>query len=175
MVVNRQITALDNFLKWRNSVVKQYRQLGIPINELEKYVPFIPKRVLRGEEADIVKTIFGTGVEQATGDNFDTLLAELSKMDPNLRQRTTKATRPSEVNKLLKSDWLTEDAAVAMSLRGTRAIKAQEFRKFGDEFIAEYGLHATDITKMTGGSVPEGYVAYKVGLDQEGNKIFQKS
>jgi hypothetical protein len=172
---DRQITALDNFLKWRNSVVKQYRQLGIPINELEKYVPFIPKRVLRGEEADIVKTIFGTGVEQATGDNFDTLLAELSKMDPNLRQRTTKATRPSEVNKLLKSDWLTEDAAVAMSLRGTRAIKAQEFRKFGDEFIAEYGLHATDITKMTGGSVPEGYVAYKVGLDQEGNKIFQQA
>jgi len=172
---DRQITALDNFLKWRNSVVKQYRQLGIPINELEKYVPFIPKRVLRGEEADVVKTIFGTGVEQATGDNFDTLLAELSKMDPNLKQRTTKATRPSEVNKLLKSDWLTEDAAVAMSLRGTRAIKAQEFRKFGDEFIAEYGLHATDITKMTGGSVPEGYVAYKVGLDQEGNKIFQQA
>jgi len=172
---DRQITALDNFLKWRNSVVKQYRQLGIPINELEKYVPFIPKRVLRGEEADVVKTVFGTGVEQATGDNFDTLLAELSKMDPNLRQRTTKATRPSEVNKLLKSDWLTEDAAVAMSLRGTRAIKAQEFSKFGDEFIAEYGLHATDITKMTGGSVPEGYVAYKVGLDQEGNKIFQQA
>ena len=172
---DRQITALDNFLKWRNSVVKQYRQLGIPINELEKYVPFIPKRTLRGEEADIVKTVFGTGVEQATGDNFDTLLAELSKMDPNLKRRTTKATRPSEVNKLLKSDWLTEDAAVAMSLRGTRAIKAQEFRKFGDEFIAEYGLHATDITKMTGGSVPEGYVAYKVGLDQEGNKIFQQA
>jgi len=62
-----------------------------------------------------------------------------------------------------------------MSLRGTRAIKAQEFSKFGDEFIAEYGLHATDITKMTGGSVPEGYVAYKVGLDQEGNKIFQQA
>ena len=41
---DRQITALDNFLKWRNSVVKQYRQLGIPINELEKYVPFIPKK-----------------------------------------------------------------------------------------------------------------------------------
>ena len=35
----------------------------------------------------------------------------LQKQDPNLKQRTTKATRPAEVNALLKKDWLTEDAA----------------------------------------------------------------
>jgi hypothetical protein len=170
----RQINALDNFLKWRNSVVKQYRQIGIPINELEKYVPFIPRRPLKKDEADLLRSVFGTGVREATADNFDTLLAELSKADPNLKARTTKATRPSQVNKMLNKPWLTEDAAVAMSIRGARAIKAQELNSFVDEFVQTYGLRAGDLSQIAGNTVPDGYTAYKLGVDQAGNKVLQQ-
>lgn len=169
----RQINALDEFLKWRNSVVKQYRQIGIPINELEKYVPFIPMRTLKAEEADTLKTMFGTGVKSAEMDNFDTLMAELTKQDPNLKARTTNATRPGEVNSMLKKPWLTEDAAVAMSIRGTRAIKAQEFSNFADEFVKTYGLGLDELGQIANGTIPEGYGAFKVGKDTQGNKVFQ--
>jgi hypothetical protein len=171
----REIAALDNFLKWRNSVVKQYKQIGIPINELEKYVPFIPQRPLKKDEADLLKAAFGTGVRDATADNFDTLLTELSKADPNLKARTTKATRPSQVNEMLKKPWLTEDAAVAMNIRGQRAIKAQELNSFVDEFIQTYGLRADDLAQMAGNAVPDGYTAYKLGVDQAGNKTLQQA
>ena len=171
----REIAALDNFLKWRNSVVKQYKQIGIPINELEKYVPFIPQRPLKKDEADLLKAAFGTGVRDATADNFDTLLTELSKADPNLKTRTTKATRPSQVNEMLKKPWLTEDAAVAMNIRGQRAIKAQELNSFVDEFIQTYGLRADDLAQMAGNTVPDGYAAYKLGVDQAGNKTLQQA
>lgn len=171
----REINALDNFLKWRNSVVKQYKQIGIPINELEKYVPFIPQRPLKRDEADLLKAAFGTGVRDATADNFDTLLTELSKADPNLKARTTKATRPSQVNEMLKKPWLTEDAAVAMNIRGQRAIKAQELNSFVDEFIQTYGLRADDLAQIAGNAVPDGYTAYKLGVDQAGNKTLQQA
>ena len=171
---DRQVNALDNFLKWRNSVVKQYRQMGIPINELEKYVPFIPTRGLKTPEADTLRTVFGTGVKDATTDNFDTLMAELVKRDPNLKARTTNATRPSEVNAMLKKPWLTEDAAVAMSIRGSRAIKAEEFSNFADEFVKTYGLSMEDLGKsITGSSIPDGYSAFKIGKDTNGTKVFQ--
>lgn len=170
----RQINALDNFLKWRNSIVKQYRQIGIPINELEKYVPFIPRRPLKKDEADLLRSVFGTGIREATADNFDTLLTELSKADPNLKARTTKATRPSQVNKMLNKPWLTEDAAVAMSIRGARAIKAQELNSFVDEFVQTYGLRAGDLSQIAGNTVPDGYTAYKLGVDQAGNKVLQQ-
>jgi hypothetical protein len=169
---DRQVTALDNFLKWRNSVVKTYRQMGIPINELERYVPFIPKRMLKKEEASTLRSVFGTGIKEANQDNFDTLLATLQKQDPNLKKRTTQATRPSEVNAMLSKDWLTEDAAVAMNIRGTRAIKAQEFSKFADEFVSTYGLKMGDISQL--GSIPDGYAAYQVGFDKDGTKVFRE-
>jgi hypothetical protein len=171
---DRQITALDNFLKWRNSVVKQYTQMGIPINELEKYVPFIPQRPLQKDESNVLRAVFGTGVKDATADNFDTLLSELSKADPSLKTRTTKATRPSEVNKMLKKPWLTEDAAVAMSVRGSRAIKAQELNSFIDEFIQTYGMRADDLARISSNTIPEGYLAYRVGADQAGHKVLQQ-
>jgi len=171
----RQINALDNFLKWRNSVIKQYQQIGIPINELEKYVPFIPRRPLKKDEADLLRSAFGTGVREATADNFDTLLTELSKADPNLRARTTKATRPSQVNEMLNRPWLTEDAAVAMNIRGARAIKAQELNSFVDEFVQTYGLKAGDLSQIAGNTVPDGYTAYKLGVDQAGNKVLQQA
>ena len=169
----RQITALDNFLKWRNSVVKQYRQIGIPINELEKYVPFIPERVLNKKEAEVLRNTFGTGVKDAGVDNFDTFMAGITRADPNLKKRTTGATRPSEVNKILKKNWLTEDAAIAMNIRGQRAIKAQELNTFVDEFVDTYGLRASDLAELAGNTVPDGYNAYRVGIDSTGNKVLE--
>ena len=169
----RQITALDNFLKWRNSVVKQYRQIGIPINELEKYVPFIPERVLNKKEAEVLRNTLGTGVKDAGVDNFDTFMAGITRADPNLKKRTTGATRPSEVNKILKKNWLTEDAAIAMNIRGQRAIKAQELNTFVDEFVDTYGLRASDLAELAGNTVPDGYNAYRVGIDSTGNKVLE--
>jgi hypothetical protein len=75
---------------------------------------------------------------------------------------------------MLKKPWLTEDAAVAMNIRGQRAIKAQELNSFVDEFIQTYGLRADDLAQMAGNTVPDGYTAYKLGVDQAGNKVLQQ-
>ena len=60
--------SLNGEIRWSSN----YVQAGIPINELEKYVPFIPTRPLRKDEAETLRTVFGTGVKDAHQDNFDT-------------------------------------------------------------------------------------------------------
>lgn len=164
--------ALDAFLKWRDSVVKDYKKLEIPINELENYVPFIPVRGLKSDEQAAMRTLFGTGVHEVN--DVDQLLSYLAKTDPNLKPRTTKAKSPAEVNKVLGKDWLTEDAALAMSLRGTRAIKAQEVASFLQGFIQKYGLSVDDITKTVGGNIPNGYKMYIIKTEGNGRKILQE-
>jgi hypothetical protein len=164
--------ALNSFLKWRDSVVKEYRNLQIPIHELENYVPFIPVRGLKEPEQEALRTMFGTGMK--SGDELNTLLDTLAKTDPNLHERTTQAKSPAEVNKVLGKEWLTEDAALAMALRGTRAIKAQEVAKFLDGFLGKYGLKPEDLGAMAGGRIPNGYKMYIVKVEDSGKKVLQE-
>jgi hypothetical protein len=164
--------AYDAFIKWRESVVKMYTDRQIPINELEQYVPFIPMRSLKKGEADALRTVFGTGNKQAT--NVDELLAFLSKTDPNLIERTTKARAPSQVNKLLGKEWLTEDAAVAMSVRGTRAIKASKVADFLKGFIDKYGLNWQDMIAQNAGQIPSGYKMFITKTEKNGKKVLEE-
>lgn len=138
--------ALDAFVKWRDSVVKMYTDRQIPMSVLENYVPFIPIRGLKSSEQDALRTVFGTGLKNPAQSSEDELLKALQTEDPNLITRTTQARSPKEVNQLLGKDWLTEDAALAMSIRGVRAIKATQLADFLNGFVDRYGLNAEELT-----------------------------
>ena len=164
--------ALESFIKWRESVVKMYKDRQIPIEELINYVPYIPVRALKPDESAMMGTLFGTG--NYSGNTVDELVSLLSKTDPNLIERTTKGTTPKEVNKLLGKDWLTEDAAVAMSLRGSRAIEAVQVADFLKGITDKYGIDVGAIKDVGQGGIPKGYKMYIVHADQSGKKVLQE-
>lgn len=138
--------AYDAFIKWRESIVKTYQDMQIPMTALEKYVPFIPVRALKDDERSALRALYGTTVKDTP--NVDDIL---SLADSNLMERTTKGvTRPKEINDLLGKEWLTEDAALAMAMRGTRAIKSTEVNKFLEGFMAKYGLEYKDLVRSQG-------------------------
>lgn len=169
---DEQIDRLSSFLGWRESIAKDYLKLGIPMEVIEQYVPFIPTRALSKAESQGLKTMFGTG--NASPENIGEDLLTLQRLDPNLKHRTTQATRPSQVNAVLEKPWLTEDAAIAMSVRGARAIKAQEFTKFADDFVQQYGMGIKDLAVATGSEIPAGYKAYRIATDTTGTRSFRE-
>lgn len=93
------------------------------------------------------------------------LMDLISQMDPYLKHRTTRAIDPSEVNKVLGREWLTEDAAVAMARRGIKAIRGQEAATFLTGMMQKYGLQINDLQTL--GSLPPGYALVRPA--QKGN------
>lgn len=171
---NIQLMA-DNFVKWREGLVKTYKQLEIPVNELENYVPFIPVRSLKKSEREGLNAIYGT-VEKAGAMGDDGILDMVKRLDPNLKQRTTNAIDPREVNKLLTQQggkpWLSEDPAHMMMVRGTRGIKTEEAAGFIQDFTKQYGLTPEDLVKLKG--TPKGYGYFENVTDGTGSQILKK-
>jgi hypothetical protein len=163
--------ALKEFIKWRESVVKEYEKRAIPMNVLEKYVPFVFVRKGSTDEMETLSSLFGTG---SLPDNQDisSLINWLSGADPNILPRTTKATDPTQINKFLKKPILSEDAGAIMSLRGTRAIQAQELYDFAEEFSGKYGM---SIEEMASYKNLKGYKAYTTKVGSDGRRIFQEA
>lgn len=162
--------AFREFIKWRESVVKEYQKREIPINVLEKYVPFVFTRKGNADEMSALNALFGTG-SMPEGDDLSSLINWLSGYDPNLKPRTTQATSPSEVNKILKKDILSENAAVIMSTRGARAIRATELYDFADTFAEKYGMTIDEMSKY---GMPNGYKLYVPETTPDGRKIFKE-
>lgn len=162
--------ALTEFVKWRESVVNEYRNRSIPINVLEKYVPFVFVRKPSADEMDALGGIFGTGSIPET-DDLSSIVSWLSGTDPNLKPRTTQASNPADVNRILKKDLLSEDAAVIMATRGTRAIRAIELYDFADTFSQKYGMTIDEMAKY--GS-PKGYKLYQPTTTPDGRKMFKE-
>lgn len=162
--------AFREFIKWRESVVKEYQKREIPINVLEKYVPFVFTRKGNADEMSALNALFGTG-SMPEGDDLSSLINWLSGYDPNLKPRTTQATSPSEVNKILKKDILSENAAVIMATRGARAIRATELYDFADTFAEKYGMTIDEMSKY---GMPNGYKLYVPETTPDGRKTFKE-
>ena len=162
--------AFREFIKWRESIVKEYQKRDIPINVLEKYVPFVFTRKGTADEMLALNALFGTG-SMPEADNLSSLINWLSGYDPNLRPRTTQATNPLEVNKVLKKPILSEDGAVIMATRGTRAIQATELYDFAEEFMGQYGRTVDEMAEY--GNI-KGYSLYKPKTTPDGRRVFEK-
>jgi hypothetical protein len=146
--------ALDAFKQWRTDVVNKYRENGVSFTPLEEYVPFIATgKPLTKDEMGLLRGLFGTGIKEAQSND---LLEMVGKMDPHLRERTTKAIDPAEINKVLGREWLTEDAAVAMARRGVKAIRGEEAATFLGGMAQKYGLTIDNVNELK--NLPEGYV-----------------
>jgi len=144
----------DEFIKWRSEIAETYQKLGIDFTPIEHYVPFIPVgRPLTKDEAAMLKGLFGTSVKTTDAEDIMSLI---TKFDPNLKTRTTKALNPAEINRVLGREWLTEDAGVAMARRGIRAIRGQEAITFLGGMAEKYGLTIDDIGELK--NLPTGYV-----------------
>jgi hypothetical protein len=153
-ITPRIANAVEKFKQWRQQIVETYRKLGVEFTPMEAYVPFITTgKPLSKDELALLKSVFGTGIREVQSSD---LVEMVSKYDPNLIPRTTKAINPAEVNKVLGREWLTEDAAVAMARRGIRAIRGEQAATFLQGMIQKYGLTVDDVTKLKG--LPEGYV-----------------
>lgn len=166
--------AADMFKKWREGLIKDYNDLGIPINELENYVPFIPTRSLKNEERAGLKALFGTADSKAFDPDAD-ILDVIKKLDPNLRQRTTNAIDPREVNRALgegAKPWLSEDPAHMMLVRGTRAVKTKEVAQFVNNFLDVYGLKVSDLAELK--KMPKGYAFFENFTDATGAKVLKQ-
>ncbi|MCK9444981.1 MAG: hypothetical protein M0Q14_10705 [Tissierellaceae bacterium] len=162
----------DGFISWRDSIVKMYKEMGIPIHELENYVPFIPTRSLKPHEKAGLRSIFGTAETMRVDEAADDIFEMMSVIDPNLIERTTQALDPRDVNVALKKPWLSEDPAHMMMVRGTRAIKAQEASGFIQGFLDQYGLTPADLAKLK--DRPKGYMLYENVVDATGARMLKK-
>lgn len=136
----------QQFKNWTHSIVKEYQDLGIPIRELENYVPYVTKGRLSKEESRALKQEFGR--ENVTRTQFDDIRGKVAGgLDPYTLNRTLGAT-PREINAFLGREWLTEDAGIAMALRGSKFIRAKEMIKFMDGVIAKYAVDPEQIGKL---------------------------
>lgn len=162
--------AFREFIKWRESIVKEYQKRDIPINVLEKYVPFVFTRKGNVDEMLALNALFGTG-SMPEADNLSSLINWLSDYDPNLRPRTTQATNPAEVNKILSKPILSEDGAVIMATRGTRSIQAMELYDFAEDFMSQYGRTVDEMAEY--GNL-KGYSLYKPKTTPDGRRVFEK-
>lgn len=168
-IPERLLPVVDGFREWRESIVKTYKKLEIPINELENYVPFIPVRALKESESIGIKSIFGEVKNLNTSDD---VLVMYQKLDPSLYSRTINATDPRDINALLDKAWLSEDPAHMMMVRGSRAIRAEEAAKFINNFITQYGLTVEDLAKLS--KVPKGYKLYENVVDKTGTRVLRQ-
>lgn len=166
------LKAADGFKAWRDSIVKMYKDLEIPIHELENYVPFIPTRSLKPDEKMGLRALYGTAETMRTEGVNEDILEVMSMLDPNLIQRTTKGVDPRKINEALKKPWLSEDPAHMMMVRGVRAIKAKEASGFIKNFLDQYGLTQADLTKLK--KLPTGYQLYENVTDAAGARMLKQ-
>lgn len=160
---------VDAFKQWRDQTVEDYRALGVTFTPLENYVPFVSTgKSLTKDEAAMLKGLFGHSIKRANSDDF---LSMISGADPYLRERTLNAVDPAEINKVLGREWLTEDAAVAMSRRGVKAIRGQEASTFLVGTLEKYGLTVDDLSQLK--SLPEGYVMVKPRSESSGRIVLE--
>jgi hypothetical protein len=156
----------QQFKSWTHSIVKEYQDMGIPIRELENYVPYITNGRLSKAESMAVKQEFGR--ENVTRTKFDGSRETLATgFDPYIMDRTLGST-PKEINRFLGREWLTEDAAVAMGLRGTKFIRAKEMIKFMDGVVAKYAVNPEDVRKL----MLENYGVYSIKRSAENGVKF---
>lgn len=160
-------SAVDSLESWR----KQLKGAGILEREMEQYVPFIHTgKKLTAKEKQLLQEKFGTGIK-IFGD-LDDVHEWYAKFIPNIRERTTKAVTPREVNEILGKKFFEEDIAEILSIYSSRAVKAEAAKQFFDATIAKYGLRIDDLKKLK--QLPEGYGLYRVVIDPEtGQRVFE--
>lgn len=143
--------AYRSFQGWKQGIVKEYLDMGIPVKELDNYVPHV---VVGGrlskKEAKLLTDIFGQSSKQSLKKGENPIWDVAISGDPHLKDKKFHAT-PEEINKVLGREWLTEDAAIAMSMRGARFLKAKELVVFLRGSIEKYGLTIADVNKIKGG------------------------
>lgn len=174
---DRAKQALLDFVDWRQEVIEGYTKRGINPKVIEKYVPLIPTRPLKSEEADLVSSLFKDNVLTSHRDlssNID-LNDMLQTLDPNLIQRTTDINTPKRVNQLLGKEWLEEDAAVMMALRGSRAIRAQETYDFMEGIIQKYGFTMEQAKASQILQKSKDYTFYTIDVTPSGKQIFKQA
>jgi polyhydroxyalkanoate synthesis regulator phasin len=161
--------AVDEFRNWRDGILQEYQRMGVNIEGLDDYVPFIPKRPLSKSEKGMMQSTFDTRV----ADDADDLL---SRFDPNLRERRYEyeGASPADINKLLSKPWLREDAAELMAIRGVRAIRGQEVAQFMNDFVDQFGMVPDEIRKVLDGNIPKGYTAFVMKRSDSGKTYLLK-
>ncbi len=149
---------------------KALRGAGILEREMEKYVPFIATgtRLSREMRQKLVEQ-FGTGAKQF--ENLDDLHNWYAKYIPNIRERTTKAVTPSEVNEILNKKFFETDIEKILSTYSARAIKAQNAKQFFDATIAKYGVRLDDKAALK--KLPDGYGLFRVKPGPGGGLMFE--
>jgi len=168
----------ENLLPYYKSAVeslegykKQLMGAGILERTMEQYVPFVRTgKKLSAKQKQLLKEKFGTGVKSF--DDLDDVQRWYAQFMPNIRERTTKAVTPKEVNEILGVKFFEEDIAEILSTYSSRAIKADAAKQFFDVTVAKYGLKIDDLKKLK--QLPEGYGLYRVNIDPEtGQRIFE--
>lgn len=159
--------AVDFFTNWRDALVKQYQQTGISVKVLDKYVPFV---VIGGRltksEAQLLKNRFGISMEGGgeVGDDIATKVARA--FDPHLNPRKFNAPLPSSINRVLGREWLSEDAAIAMAMRGVKGIRGVEASKLMDMMLQKYGVDPKEFHH-----IPAGYIPVTARKDSSGKSV----
>lgn len=139
---------MEAFIKERDSIIKEYRGMGVNIKELENYVPFIiTGGRLTKAEAKLLESKFGTNKVKPM-DKSDAITSIASRFDPHVKERRYSGATPKEINDLLGREWLTEDAALALSMRGSRFIRTKEVITFLEGMLQKYGITVGDMSKL---------------------------
>jgi len=160
---NAAVESLEGWRKW-------LRGAGLLEREMEKYVPFVATGKLTAKDKQILQQQFGTGIK--TFDDLNDVQEWYAKFIPNIKERTTKAVTPKEVNEVLGKKFFEEDIAEVLSTYSARAIKAKNAKDFFDATVAKYGIRLDDAKNIK--SIPKGYGLFRVKVNPEtGQRMFE--
>jgi len=158
------VNSLEGWKKWLKGA-------GLLERDMEKYVPFIATgRKLSSDQKAKLQKQFGTGIK--TFEGLNDVQEWYAKFFPNLRERTTKAIVPQDVNEVLSKKFFEDDIAEILSIYSSRAIKAKSAKDFFDATIGKYGIRLDDAKKIK--EIPQGYGLFRVTINPEtGERTFE--
>lgn len=150
-------------------------QRGLLASTIEKYAPHVrnPETRLTGQDVAKLAAHFGIPERKLTGLTSDNaqerLRAYATLFNPHAHERQIRAT-VKEINEVLGKEFFTEDAALAVSVRGVRAIQARQAYLFAQGALAKWGVPVTPET-LRSMPVPPGFGAYRVAQDPATGRV----
>lgn len=153
---------------------------GIPVGEIERYVPLIAVRTPKAEELQMIPAEFRRQVEELLaeaerrGGMDEELWQRIARIAPQIIPRKMKGgLAPQDINELLKTPLFLEDAAAILSTYATRAIRATHYKRFTDAIVSAFGIPIADAMKIAEDPMRAKYGLYRVGHTKGGWTFFE--
>ncbi|MEW6183853.1 MAG: hypothetical protein AB1500_11905 [Bacillota bacterium] len=169
------LPVVETLRKLMRTIGTTERKLGLLPKTIEQYAPHIRNPEVRLTEEDLGKLAeyFGFSKQRIAGlasrDPQERLKATAVLFNPHANEREIKAT-VKEINDVLGKEFFTEDAALAVGVRGVRSIQARQAYLFAEGALSKWGVPVTP--DMLGRvPVPEGFGAYRVAHDPATGKV----